>query len=186
MSDKQKPALGTLTSSDHRRREAVDSQPPRYVRFPAERPIGALWVRNYSLDSHAIWESCGNAQGTITVPGGKELRLNVSLQASTDLSPLSRLQPEDLQYLQLSGTRVTNAGLAHLQRLTGLRVLWLYDTRINDQGLVHLQGLTNLRVLNLRGTLVSPGGVDALQQTLPECEIRRAWKEQTANKVSPK
>jgi hypothetical protein len=65
-------------------------------------------------------------------------------------------------------------------------VLWLYDTRINDQGLVHLQGLTNLRVLNLRGTLVSPGGVDALQQTLPECEIRRAWKEQTANKVSPK
>jgi hypothetical protein len=112
----------------------------------------------------------------ITVPGGKELRLDVSQPASTDLSPLGRLQPEDLQYLQLSSTRVTNAGLRYLQRLTGLRVLWLYDTHISDEGLIHLQGLTGLQVLNLRGTLVSRGGVDALQQALPECEIRRTWK----------
>ena len=106
----------------------------------------------------------------------EELRLNVSPQASTDLSPLGRLQPEDLQYLQLSSTRVTNAGLSYLRGLTGLRVLWLYDTQVNDTGLVHLQGLTGLRVLNLRSTLVSQSGVDALQQALPQCEIRRAWK----------
>ncbi len=173
MSDQQKPALSTPTSSDHHGLEAV---PPRYVRFSGDRSMGALWVRNRTLDSQAIWEPCGNAQGIITVPGGKELRLNVNPQGSTDLSPLGALQPEDLQYLQLSSSRVTNVGLLHLQRLTGLRALWLYDTRISDAGLVHLQGLTNLQVLNLRGTLVSPGGVDALQQALPGCEIRRAWK----------
>lgn len=110
------------------------------------------------------------------IPAGKELRLNVSPQASTDLSPLARLQPDDLQYLQLSGTRVGNTDLVHLQGLTGLQVLWLYDTRVSDAGLVYLRGLQGLRVLNLRGTLVSVGGVDALQQCLPACEIRRAWK----------
>lgn len=110
------------------------------------------------------------------IPAGKELRLNVSPQASTDLSPLARLQPDDLQYLQLSGTRVDNTDLVHLQGLTGLQVLWLYDTRVSDAGLVYLRGLQGLRVLNLRGTLVSVGGVDALQQCLPACEIRRAWK----------
>jgi hypothetical protein len=133
-------------------------------------------MREYNTENYVFWEPCGDAQGVITVPGGKELRLNVSPQASTDLSPLGRLQPEDLQYLQLSSTRVTNAGISHLRGLTGLRVLWLYDTQVGDTGLVHLQGLTRLQVLNLRGTLVSHSGVDALQRALPQCEIRRAWK----------
>jgi len=100
----------------------------------------------------------------------------VTPQASTDLSPLAALQSDDLQYLQLSGTRVNNAGLAHIRGLTGLRVLWLYDTQVSDAGLIHLRGLAGLRVLNLRSTLVSVGGVDALQQALPQCEFRRAWK----------
>jgi hypothetical protein len=140
--------------------------------------MGTLWVRyrNFNPDHYAFWEPLGEARGIVTVPGGKELRLIVSPQTATDLSPLAALQPDDLQYLQLSGTRVTNAGLSHLRGLTGLRVLWLYDTPISDAGLVHLQELTGLRVLNLRSTLVSPGAVDALQQALPQCEFRRAWK----------
>ena len=176
MSDKQKPAPGTLPPSDNYELEAMRSRPLRYVRFPANRSMGALWMREYNTESYVFWEPCGDAQGVITVPRGKELRLNVSPQASTDLSPLGRLQPEDLQYLQLSSTRVTNAGLSYLRGLTGLRVLWLYDTHVNDTGLVHLQGLTGLRVLNLRSTLVSQSGVDALQRALPQCEIRRAWQ----------
>jgi hypothetical protein len=138
--------------------------------------MGLLWVRDCDADSYTFWESWGDAQGIATVPAGKELRLNVTPQASTDLSPLAALQPDDLQYLQLSSTRVNNAGLAHLRRLTGLRVLWLYDTQVSDAGLVHLQGLSGLRVLNLRSTLVTRAGVDALQEILPQCEFRRAWK----------
>jgi hypothetical protein len=88
----------------------------------------------------------------------------------------STLHTEDLQYLQLSGTAVSDAGLAHVRGLTGLRVLWLYDTRISDKGLTYLYDLINLRVLNVRSTLVSVRGIDGLQQTLPQCEIRRAWQ----------
>jgi hypothetical protein len=146
------------------------------VRFPSSHSLGALWVRDQDSEGYAFWEAWGDAQGVVTVPGGKELRLNVTLQASTDLSPLAALQPDDLQYLQLSSTRVNNAGLVYLRGLTGLRVLWLYDTQVGDTGLVHLYGLTGLRVLNLRSTLVSSAGVDALQQALPQCEFRRAWK----------
>lgn len=151
--------------------------PPRSLRFPVERSLGELFVRNgaYRADDYAFWESIGRAQGSATISAGKELRLNVNPQASTDLSPLRALPANAVQYLQLSASRVTNDGLAHLVHLTGLRVLWLYDTRIGDAGLVHLHGLTGLRVLNLRSTLASRGGIDALQKKLPRCEFRRPW-----------
>lgn len=165
----------TRMISDIHEPQAMRARPSRYVRFPTDRSLGVLWVREYSTEHYTFWEPYGEARGTVIVPEGKDLRLNMSPQASTDLSPLSALQAEDLQYLQLSGTRVTNVGLSYLRGLTGLRVLWLYDTRISDAGLGHLQGLTGLRVLNLRSTLVSPGSVDALQAALPQCEIRRMW-----------
>ena len=176
MSDRQRSMLGRVAASRIRGQETISSQPPRQARFPASHSLGALWVRDRDPEEYAFWEPLGDARGVVTVPGGKELRLNVTPQASTDLSPLAALQPDDLQYLQLSGTRVNNAGLVHISGLTDLRVLWLYDTQVSDVGLVHLQGLTGLRVLNLRSTLVSSAGVDALQQALPQCEFRRALK----------
>jgi hypothetical protein len=176
MSDRQRSALGRVATTRTRRAENGNTLPPRKVRFPASHSMGVLWARDRDSEGYAFWESWGDARGVITVPGGKELRLNVTPQASTDLSPLAALHLDDLQYLQLSSTRVNNAGLAHIKGLTGLRVLWLYDTQVSDAGLMHLYGLTGLRVLNLRSTLVSTAGVDALQQALPQCEFRRAWK----------
>lgn len=169
--------LRRTTAARGQQSEVAGGPPARLVRFPATHSMGALFVRRLFADGdYAPWESWGNAQGIVAVPVGRELRLNVTPQASTDLSPLAALGPDDLQYLQLSSTRVNNAGLAHLHKLTGLRVLWLYDTPVSDAGLVHLRGLTGLRVINLRSTLVTSAGVDALQEALPQCEFRRAWK----------
>jgi hypothetical protein len=148
----------------------------RRVRFPTNHSLGALFVRARQANGYAFWEPCGAAQGLVLVPNDKELRLNVNGQASMDLAPLRALHADDLQYLQLSGTAVSDTGLSHLRNLTGLRVLWLYDTRISDNGLLHLHGLTNLRILNVRSTLVSTRGINALQEILPQCEIRRAWQ----------
>jgi hypothetical protein len=175
MDEKLRVIRGVLARTHTRKAETLGTQPPRSVRFPQGHSMGALWVRDRDAESYAFWEPWGDAQGAVTILARKELRLNVTPQASTDLSPLATLHPDDLQYVQLSGTRVTNAGLVHLRGLTGLRVLWLYDTQISDAGLVHLQGLSGLRVLNLRSTLVSRAGVDALQVALPQCEFRRAW-----------
>lgn len=151
--------------------------PARTIQFPTDRSMGELFVRDgvHRADDYAFWESIGRAQGGSAIAAGKELRLNVNPQASTDLSPFRAIDPNAIQFLQLSASRVNNISLAHLGHLTGLRVLWLYDTRISDAGLVHLQGLSGLRVLNLRSTLASRGGIDALQGKLPKCEFRRPW-----------
>jgi hypothetical protein len=177
MDETLRAILRRAAAAREQQSEGVALPPARLVRFPSSHSLGALFVRRLFGDSdYAPWESWGNAQGEVAIPVGRELRLNVTPQASTDLSPLAGLRPDDVQYLQLSSTRINNTGLAHLGKLTGLRVLWLYDTAVSDMGLVHLRGLTGLRVLNLRSTLVTSAGVDALQEALPQCEFRRAWK----------
>ena len=178
MNNAKPPRHGSLTLSLNGKGKAANALPPRQVRFPSDRSLGMLWMRDreFSPEDYAFWEPIGEARGMISIPSDKELRLIINPQAATDLSSLSQLRPDDIQYLQLSSTRVSNAQLAHLSKLSGLRVLWLYDTPISDAGLAHLRSLTGLRVLNLRSTLVSTAAVDALQEALPQCEFRRAWK----------
>ena len=57
---------------------------------------------------------------------------------------------EPLGSLDLDGTKVTDAGLAHLVGLKKLCIADLNDTRVTDAGLAHLAGLKELRSLNLR------------------------------------
>jgi hypothetical protein len=54
----------------------------------------------------------------------------------------------------LDGTKVTDAGLEHLNGLTQLRWLALNGTRVTDAGLAHLKGRSQLRELELWGTQV--------------------------------
>jgi Leucine-rich repeat (LRR) protein len=61
----------------------------------------------------------------------------------------------------------------HLKGLTNLKELDLTSTKVTDAGLVHLKGLTNLRHLVLEDTQVTDAGLAAMQQTLPTCEISK-------------
>ena len=78
-----------------------------------------------------------------------------------------------LEYLNLAGTAVTDAGLAHLKGLTSLGDLDLSNTQVGDAGLAHLKGLTNLRMLPLVGTRVTDDGVLELKHALPWLQILR-------------
>ena len=44
-------------------------------------------------------------------------------------------------------------------------------SKITDAGVVHLEGLTGLKWLNFLGTKVTDAGVEKLKAALPECEI---------------
>lgn len=68
-------------------------------------------------------------------------------------------------------TKVTDAGLVHLQALTQLQSLHLSGSQVTDAGLEHLKGLTNLQELHLQNTTVTDEGVKKLQQVLPNCKI---------------
>ena len=48
-----------------------------------------------------------------------------------------------------------------------------YGTMITDAGLAHLKGLTGLRVLDLQGTRITDAGVRALEEALPRLEVIR-------------
>ena len=65
----------------------------------------------------------------------------------------------NLQMLDLMWTRVTNVGLIHLKGLVKLWGLGLGETQVMDSGLEHLESLVDLQKLDLRGTQVTNDGL---------------------------
>jgi hypothetical protein len=68
-----------------------------------------------------------------------------------------------LENLDLTGTRITGAGLAHLRGLKNLRVLSLWKTQVDDAGLKHIKGLTRMWLLILDQTKVTDAGLAHLK-----------------------
>ncbi|MBI1319337.1 MAG: c-type cytochrome [Candidatus Hydrogenedens sp.] len=81
-----------------------------------------------------------------------------------------------ITWLDLSGTGVTDAGLAQLAALGRLTSLHLERTGISDAGLAHLKGLQHLEYLNLYGTKVTGAGVEQLAELK---QLRRLYLWQT-------
>jgi hypothetical protein len=71
------------------------------------------------------------------------------------------------------GTTLDDRDLAVLKRTRRLERLDLSHSRITDAGLGTLYELQHLKQLRLNGTSVSPEGLDTLRQRLPGTEIRR-------------
>jgi hypothetical protein len=71
---------------------------------------------------------------------------------------------DELEWLNLGRTKVTDAGLAKLTGLRKLRRLYLDRTGISDAGLAHLAALKDLEYLNLYGSKVGDGAVPHLKQ----------------------
>jgi uncharacterized membrane protein len=97
--------------------------------------------------------------------------LNLSGTAITDegLSRVGRFR--HVTRLHLDRTSVSDAGLAHLAALEHLEYLNLYGTAVTDDGLRHLSGLNQLRTLYLWQTAATPAAADRLKADLPRVEI---------------
>ena len=85
------------------------------------------------------------------------------------LAHLARLT--GLSELYLSKTRITDAGLAHLAGLTGLENLWIDGTTVSDAGLRHLEGLTRLKILVAYHAQVTAAGKSQILKALPNLTI---------------
>lgn len=67
---------------------------------------------------------------------------------------------ENIQSLYLSGTSVSNAGLeTHIRHMKTLVNLYLPNTEVTDEGLRHLDGLSNLRVLYVNDLPITDHGL---------------------------
>jgi uncharacterized membrane protein len=78
-----------------------------------------------------------------------------------ELAALRPLAPQTV-WLDLSGTGITDAGLATVAQFKNLTRLHLNRTRISDAGLKQLAGLQQLEYLNLYGTKVTDASIESL------------------------
>jgi Leucine-rich repeat (LRR) protein len=138
--------------------------PERVLHFPVDRSLGRLKIRPareegpvegfYYWVRDGGWEMLGLAQGAVTVPAGCQVCLDVEArQGWRDLSPLAQLAPDDLYMLSFHGSYPGGAQpgdscMAHVARLTGLRVLHLRNTNITAAGIKHVVALKRLRYLS--------------------------------------
>jgi serine/threonine protein kinase/formylglycine-generating enzyme required for sulfatase activity/Leucine-rich repeat (LRR) protein len=102
---------------------------------------------------------------------------------------------QSLQNLNLLRTRIGDADVGQLARLSAVRVLYLDETQVGDAGMAKLAAAENLTSLHLQGTRVtdasitafkqfrslrslyvsrtqiSPAGVQALKAAMPQCRV---------------
>lgn len=99
--------------------------------------------------------------------GGLDLRWSGIAESSL------ALVPADTECLSLEDLPVTDAGVPHLLRLTGLARLNLSGTAISDTGFDLLGTLDHLRWLGVERTGVSEAAVARLRARLPNLEVKR-------------
>lgn len=90
-------------------------------------------------------------------------RVDLSESKFTDAEMVHLRGLTGLQSIHLNGTLVTDAGLAHLKGLHRLKHLTLDGIQVTDDGLAHVQGLTQLEWLSLDATQVTDAGLAYIQ-----------------------
>ncbi len=150
-----KPALASLSTGGGAKAETA----------PSQSPIQKLDVK--APDASAV--SALQQVQVLVVPLAKEQHLlevsainspSFSDEQSKLLSPLS----EQIVWLKLSDTRLTDAGMPEVAKLKNLNKLYLERTQISDAGLQQLKDVPYLELLNLIGTKVTDKGLLALSQ----------------------
>jgi hypothetical protein len=85
-----------------------------------------------------------------------------------------------LTKLHLENTSVGDAGMAHLAELKNLEYLNLYKTQVGDAGLEKLKGLTSLSKLYLWQSKASPAGAERLRSSVPKLVVNLGWEYESA------
>jgi Leucine-rich repeat (LRR) protein len=78
---------------------------------------------------------------------------------------------KQLEYVELSETHITGAGLKALSELPNLQELVMNNNRLSDDAILHLSALKNLIRLQLENTRISDQAIERLKRALPDCQI---------------
>ena len=140
---------------------------PFTVLFPEDRVLGRLYTRPTESMTEASWRALGDARGSVTVPGGQELRLDIGQCHWLDFNWLASLEAAPLSDLRISNTGLADDDLAGISSLPDLKSLTIDSFRLTDRGLDHLSAMPGLESLTLRGaSLLTDDGVACLEQML--------------------
>ena len=143
-----------------------------------------LYFNQVDISDRNLWD-------LRNLTGLTRLTLDYSQSKITDAGLIHLSGMTRLEWLDLTGCKITGRGLASLQEMRQLKRLclgWtqvddigleviagfpklesleLHQTRVTDAGLVHLRDLKNLRKLSVRYTAVTPQAVDELKKAIP-------------------
>ncbi len=115
----------------------------------------------------------------LTPAADQILWMDLARTQVTDKGLAALVPMKGLTRLHLENTKITDAGLAHLAGLTNLEYINLYGTQVTDAGLATLAKLPNLQKLFVWQSKVTDKGVEALAAKLPKAEINNGWKADT-------
>jgi len=137
---------------------------------------GGFGTQNWGRFGEYDGLTCVTLSPTKNKPGKKDLealrriiKLNLTGSAVTDewLSNLDVSHVGNVRFLNLSGTPVSDAGLACLAQMPRLKSLDLSNTFISNAGLKHVAQMTKLNHLDLSSTSIGDAGLKHIAQ-LPE------------------
>ena len=111
--------------------------------------------------------------------------LNLSNTKVTDAGLAALAKMTNLHRLHLEKTAVTDAGLAHLKGLENLEYLNLYHTGVSDQGVSELSSLKHLKNLYVWQTKVTDAGAESLKKANPTLSVDTGWKEPAKPETAP-
>jgi hypothetical protein len=154
------PALGALRRAAQSSNDAETRRRARDLIFTIEKRIAE---RDRARVAGLIRRVGGSYAVTQDRPGEPVWRVDLSHTKVCDGDLIELRGLKELQVLILFDTRITDAGLAHLEELRGLRALDLSDTAVTSDGLIHIRKLIRLKDLTLIGTKVTDTGLVNLE-----------------------
>ena len=110
------------------------------------------------------------------------LWLNLSETGITDESLEVVAQLPNLMRLRLEKNPITDEGLKQLSNLQHLEYLNLYGTQVTDEGMKHLEQLSKLKKLYLWQTSVSDEAIEKLKATMPNLTVIKGTIDTNAQK----
>jgi hypothetical protein len=131
-------------------------------------------IRDINQDLSLMLNNCPVTDSGMALLEGKQNVRWLELRKTkvTD-EGLKHLRGMDLEELDLSTTHIGDAGLAALGELDfpGLKTLALEHLNVTDEGISHLAHFKSLEFLSIAGTKVTKEGIKHLRSKIPSCTI---------------
>ncbi|MDQ6477071.1 c-type cytochrome domain-containing protein [Dyadobacter sp. LHD-138] len=188
VSDQVKPALASLKSTAKGTGSGIGGRSESLiaklaVSVPDQKSIEALrkaglTVNKLSQDQNLLEVSAVNAPGfgdaqiSLLLPLSEQitwLKLGGTKISDQSLKEIARLK--NLNKLHLEHTAVTDAGIADLKSLSYLQYVNLFDTKISDSGLKNIAGMKSLRSVYVWQSGVTDSVVSQVAKQYPNLSI---------------
>lgn len=150
---------------NHARRKAVQAIQARgaNIEFGEKDSLSAVFLEKVNVEKVDFW-NCSDDDLALVAKLPTLTELHVSGSRVTNAGVARLIGLPRLQVLFLADTQVTDEGLMDVAQLTQLEWLSLVDSPVTDDGMFHIERMQRLKHLDLSGTQVTDDGLVHLKR----------------------